>query len=178
MSASKGSATTKTSLLLRMCAKAAVVGGALRVADAFLTGTKAVGVQQIAYFVTDLMLLLGLCGVYFARRKTLGRVGLLGFVASVTGLLIVRSSGLNVFGPSSYLVGATVTLLGVVAMGSVLLVRGAFPKLGPALWIASFAVGLIGLLTGMMWAVVLAGMIFGVGFAVVGVNLLQEGPQA
>jgi hypothetical protein len=72
-----------------------------------------------------------------------------------------------------------VTLVGVVAMGSVLLIRTSFPKLGPTLWIASFAVGLIGLLTGMTgWAVILAGVIFGVGFVVVGMILLQEGSGA
>jgi len=160
-------------------AVAAILGGVLRVTDSYLAETRAVAVQQIAYFVTDLMLSLGLCGIYFARRKVLGLAGLLGFVTSIVGLLIVRSSGLNVLGPNSYVVGATVTLVGVVALGFDLLLRAAFPKLGPTLWITSFAVGLIGLLTGMTgWIVVLAGVIFGVGFVAAGVSLLQEGSQA
>lgn len=167
-------ATPGTGLPLRLCGVAAIVGGALRVADAFWAATTAVHAQQIAYAVTDLMLLLGLCGVYLPRRKTLGLVGFLGFVASIAGLVIVRSSGLNVIGPNSYLIGATVTLIGVVAMGTVMLVRKAFPRLGPALWIASFVVGLIGLLAAKLsWAVALAGVTFGVGFVVAGINLLQ-----
>ena len=172
------SATTGANLPLRLCGAAALVGGGLRVADAYLTVTNWVRAQQIAYFVTDLMLIFGLCGVYLPRRKTLGLVGLLGFVASIVGLLIVRTSGLNGLGSNSYLIGATVTLIGVVVIGAVMLVRKAFPKLGPALWIASFVVGLIGLLpTGLSWAVSLAGVIFGIGFIVAGINLLQPGSQ-
>jgi drug/metabolite transporter (DMT)-like permease len=101
-------------------------------------------------------------------------VGFLGFAASIAGLLIVRTSGLNGLGSDSYLIGATVTLIGVVGMGAVMLVRKAFPRLGPALWIASFVVGLIGLLSAKLtWAVPLAGVIFGVAFIVAGINVLQ-----
>lgn len=167
-------ATPGTNLLLRLCGAAAIAGGGLRVADIFLAATGAVRAQQIAYFVTDLLLMLGLCGVYFPRRKNLGVVGFLGFAASIAGLLIVRTSGLYGLGSNSYLIGATVTLIGVVAMGTVMLVRKAFPILGPALWIASFFVGLLGLLSAKLtWAVPLAGMIFGVAFIVAGMNVLQ-----
>ena len=170
-------ASAGTNLPSRLCGIAAIVGGALRVCDAFLAATTAVYAQQIAYAVTDLMLLLGLCGIYLPRRKTLGLLGFLGFVASIAGLAIVRSSGLSVFGTKSYLIGASVTLIGVVDMGAVMLARKAFPKLAPALWIASFFVGLIGLMSAKLgWAVALAGVIFGVGFVVAGINLLQPVP--
>ena len=164
-----------TRLLLRLCAAAAVLGGGLRVVDAYLAVTSAVRVQQIAYFVTDVMLLLGLCGIYFPRRKALGFVGFLGFAAAVAGLLIVRSSSFNGLGPQSYLIGATVTLVGVVVLGMGMLVRVAFPKLAPALWIASAVVGLIGLLSAKLsWAVTLAGVIFGIGFVAAGISLFKE----
>jgi hypothetical protein len=167
-------ASPGTNLPLRLCGVAAIAGGALRVGDAFLAVTTAVHAQRVAYAVTDLMLILGLCGIYLPRRKTLGMVGFLGFVASIAGLAIVRSSGLNLLGPNCYLIGATVTLVGVVAMGAVMLVRKAFPKLAPALWIASVVVGLIGLMSAKLgWAVALAGVIFGVGFVVAGINVLQ-----
>lgn len=170
----RGGSTPGANLLLRLCAVAAVAGGGLRVADAFLAVTSAAHAQQIAYFVTDLMLMLGLCGIYLPGRKTLGLTGFLGFAASIAGLLIVRSSAWNGLGSNSYMIGATVTLMGVVAMGAVMLVRKAFPKLGPMLWITSFVVGLIGLLSPKFgWAVALAGVIFGVGFIVAGVSVLR-----
>src|SRR5712691_5270700 len=94
--------------LSRLSAVAAIVGGALRVADTFLTTAVAVQIQQLAYFVTDLMLLFGLCGIYLSRSNRLGLAGLAGFAVSITGILMVRSSGLSLFGLSPYLVGASV----------------------------------------------------------------------
>ena len=152
-----------------------MVGGALRLVDAYLATTGAVQAQQITYFVTDLMLALGLLGIYLPRRKILGVVGLLGFVAALAGLLVVRAAVLNGFGPNAYLIGATVTLVGVVAMSAALLARTSFPKLAPFLWMASFAVGLVGLLSAKLaWAIALAGILFGVGFIVAGIHLLQS----
>lgn len=146
--------------LLQLSALAAILGGALRVADAFWSAGVAAHLLQFACFLTDLMLIFGLCGIYLSRSDRLGLTGLLGFVASITGLLVVRS-----FGPSAYLVGASVTLLGVVAIGVTMLVKAAFPKLAPILWIASLIVGLIGLRpVGMNWGVTLAGVLFGRGF--------------
>jgi drug/metabolite transporter (DMT)-like permease len=169
------SRTPGINLAFRLCGGAAFVGGGLRVADAYLAVTNAIRTQQIAYLVTDLMLIVGLCGIYLPKRKTLGLIGLLGFAASNAGLLIVRISAFNHLGSNAYLTGATVTLIGVVAMGTVMLIRKAFPKLGPVLWIASFVVGLIGLLSpGLSWAVALAGVIFGAGFIVAGINLFQS----
>ena len=170
----RAAASPGANLLLRLFGAAALAGGGLRVADTFLAATNAVRAQQIAFFVTDLLLILGLCGVYLPRRKVLGVVGFLGFAASIAGLLIVRTSGLIGLRPNSYLTGATVTLVGTVAMDTVMLVRKAFPRLGPALWIASFIVGLIGLLSAKLtWAIPLAGVIFGVGFLMAGMNVLQ-----
>jgi hypothetical protein len=168
------SVTPEMNLPLRACAVAAVLGGALRVADSFLAGMVAVRTLQIAYFVTDVMLLAGLCGIYLGLRRTLGLSGFLGFVAAVTGLLIVRASALIAVSSNSYFIGATVTLIGVVAMGLAMLLRTSFSRVGPVLWIASFALGLIGLASAKLsWTVVWAGVLFGVGFVVVGINLLR-----
>jgi hypothetical protein len=117
----------------------------------------------------------GLCGIYLARSNRLGLAGLVGFVVSFTGTFMVRSSGLSLFGFSAYLVGASVTLLGVVAIGTAMLIHNAFPKLAPILWIASLIIGVAGLLpVAMRWGVTLAGVIFGIGFIVAGISLLLD----
>lgn len=153
-------------MLLRLSAAAAILGGGLRVFDAFLNGAD-IHMQQVAYFVTDAMLVLGLCGIYSSRSNRLGLSGLLGFVASIMGILMVRS-----FGQGAYLVGASVTSLGVVAISVAMLARAAFPKSAPILWIASLIVGVIGLLPlGINWGVTLAGVIFGLGFIAAGISL-------
>ena len=160
--------------LVRLAAIAAILGGALRIVDAFLSisGTQ---FQQLAYFVTDVMLIFGLCGVYFSRSNRLGFPGLFGFVLAITGILMVRSAALSIFGLSAYLVGAAVTLLGVDLISIIMLIRGVFSKLVPALWIASLAFGVLGLLgAAASWAIPLAGVTFGAGFIAAGIHLFSN----
>ena len=97
--------------LLRLSAVAATLGGCMRVVDAFLDKADA-RIQSFAYFATDVMLIFGLCGIYLFCSSRLGLPGLLGFIAAITGLLMVRT-----FGPGAYLVGASIALLGVVGLG-------------------------------------------------------------
>jgi hypothetical protein len=132
-------------MLLSLSAVAAILGGGLRVVDGFLNNAD-IHVQQVAYFLTDVMLIFGLCGIYLSRSNRLGLAGLFGFALSITGILMVRS-----FGQGAYLVGASVTLLGMVVLSVVMLAKGTFPKLAPILWIASLVVGVIGLLVRVNW---------------------------
>jgi len=160
--------------LVRLAAIAAVLCGVLRIGDAFLSGF-GTQFQQLAYFVTDAMLIFGLCGIYFSRSNRLGFPGLFGFVLAITGILMVRSAALSIFGLSAYLVGAAVTLLGVDLISLVMLIRGVFSKLVPALWIASLALGVVGLFgAAVSWAVPLAGITFGAGFIVAGILLFSD----
>jgi hypothetical protein len=102
-------------------------------------------------------------------------IGVIGFVASYVGFLMVRSSTLSLFGFSAYLIGASVTLLGVVAISVAMLTRNAFPKWAPILWMVSLLIGVIGLFPKAMgWGVTLAGVTFGVGFTVAGISLLFD----
>jgi hypothetical protein len=164
--------------LLRLAAIAAILGGALRIGDAFITvsGTE---LQQFAYFATDVMLIFGLCGIYFSRSNRLGFAGLFGFFLAITGILMVRSSALSIFGVSAYLVGAAVTLLGVDLISIIMLIRGAFPKFVPSLWIISLIFGVVGMFgAAIHWAVPLAGITFGVGFIAAGIYLFSGAGQS
>lgn len=159
---------------IRVCGAAAIAGGALRIAEAYLATTNAVRAQQVAYLITDIFLALGLCGIYASLHKILGLVGLLAFLVSLAGLLVVRASALFPVGAGAYLIGATITLVGTVGLGTVLLARSAFPHAGPVLWIASLVVGLAGMAPGApAWFVALAGVIFGAGFIAAGAALLR-----
>ena len=165
--------------LMRLSAAAAIAGGALRVADGLWIVSAASNTQQLAYFITDLLLLFGLCGIYLTRSHRLGLPGLVGFILSFLGILMVRSSTLSLFGFNAYLVGASVTLFGVVAIGVAMLARDAFPKSAPVLWIVSLIIGVIGLFPfAMGWGVMLAGVTFGAGFVAAGISLLFEKPAS
>jgi hypothetical protein len=98
---------------------------------------------------------------------------------AVTGILLVRSSALSLFGISAYLIGASVTLLGVVVIAVAMLLHSAFPRWGPMLWLASLVLGLFGLRPAWAgWGVTLAGITFGLGFLAAGVSLLSEKASA
>ena len=101
--------------LLHLSAVASILGGGLRIVDAFLNNAH--GYVQVAYFVTDVMLIFGLYGIYLSHSNRLGLTGLIGF-AAITGLLMIVRS----FGQKVYLVGATVTVLGMVVLSIVMLV--------------------------------------------------------
>ena len=132
-------------------------------------------VQQFAYFITDLLLLCGMCGIYLTRSHRLGLAGFTGFVVFWIGIFMVRSSTLSLFGYSAYLIGATVTLLGAVALGAELLLREVFPRWAPVLWIAALFLGMFGLRPAWAgWSVTLAGVVFGLGFIAAGASLLME----
>jgi hypothetical protein len=163
--------------LVRLSAVAAIAGGALRVADGLVIASTAPQVQQLAYFVTDFLLLFGVCGVYLPRSQRLGVTGLAGFVLSFLGILMVRSLALNLFGFSAYLVGASVTLFGAVAIGMAMLWNNAFPKWAPILWMLSLIFGVIGLFPfAITWGVTAAGVTFGAGFIAAGISLFSQAP--
>jgi hypothetical protein len=164
--------------LVRLSAVAAIFGGAMRVADGLLIASATPQIQQLAYFLTDFLLLIGLCGIYLTLSHRLGMTGLLGFVLSFLGILMVRSSALSLFGFSAYLMGASVTLFGVVAIGIAMLLKNAFPKPAPILWIISLVIGVAGLFPfAMSWGVTLAGVMFGIGFVAAGFGLFSLGSQ-
>ena len=161
--------------LVRLSALAAIAGGALRVVDGLLVPSMSVPVQQSAYFVTDLLLLYGMCGIYLTRSRRIGFAGFAGFIVFWIGIFMVRSSTLALFGYSAYQIGATVTLLGAVALGFEMLLRKIFPRLGPVLWTAALFLGMLSLHPAWAgWSVTLAGVAFGLGFIAAGTSLLKE----
>jgi hypothetical protein len=155
---------------LRLSGAAAVAGGVVRIANSF-TGAFDPRPREFGYFVADVLLLFGLLGIYLPQRALLGRVGMAGFVSGVVGILIIRSSTL--FGPSGYVLGAGLLLLGLSAQSVVMLARTGLPKLPPVLWLASLLLAVAGAAGGLAWSTELAGVSFGAGFVVAGWPLVR-----
>lgn len=157
----------KDEALFRFSGLAAIAGGVLRAANAFTEGVVPGGLLPQLYFATDVFLIFGLVGLYLKARAPIGWAGLAGFVIAVTGLLMVRSGVL--FG--GYQTGASVALLGTVLLGlTMLATRQAIAA--PVLWAASLALGVAAMASPTMtWASSLAGVMYGMGFAVAGWRL-------
>ncbi|MBI3675679.1 MAG: hypothetical protein HY243_03585 [Proteobacteria bacterium] len=156
--------------LCRLSGTAAIVGGLLRAANGFAANILSDDILQLVYFATDVVLIFGLAGIYLQARAQVGWFGFAGFVATVIGLLMVRSGAL--FG--GYQAGASAALLGTVLLGGIMLAKR-YSIAAPALWIASFALALAAALKpGMGWTAIIAGAVYGAGFVLAGTKLFGK----
>src|SRR5262245_25800065 len=78
--------------LVRIGGAAAILAGVLRAAGSFPSGADSEFERQSLYFIVDLLLLLGVFAAYAQNHEVLGRWGAGGFLTTVVGILLVRSS--------------------------------------------------------------------------------------
>jgi hypothetical protein len=79
------------STLVRAGGAAAILAGVLRAASSFASGADEVE-RQALYFIIDLLLLLGAFAAYAQHHDAVGGWGAAGFLTTVVGILLVRSS--------------------------------------------------------------------------------------
>ncbi|MEJ0043599.1 MAG: hypothetical protein WDM81_15890 [Rhizomicrobium sp.] len=160
--------------ILRAGGLAAILGGSLRIADSFATNALPQGTLALLYLVTDVFLLAGIAGLWVKQRAGLRIAGTIGLAMFVVGILLVRASA---FGAGTYQAGATVALLGLAVYSVESLLRRI--SAAPVLWLGAFAAGIAGaagLAPGAM--TVLAGVAFGLGFVMAGIETIYGAPQS
>jgi hypothetical protein len=160
--------------LLRGLGLAAIAGGALRVVDSFTTQSLSAGTLAALYFATDVLLLLGIAGIYWSRRATLGVAGVIGAAIFVFGILLVRLSAFGLLGTNGYQFAAALALVGLVILSIEALLRRTDAGVSAPLWLVAFVFGIVGAF-GVMTPVmtVLAGAAFGAGFVAAGFKVLS-----
>src|SRR5579871_4040650 len=114
---------------------AAIVGGALRIADSFVTHVLVLDTLALLYVLTDIFLLLGIAGIYLSRRATLGAAGVIGATIFAAGILLVRVSAIGVLGASGYQLAASVALAGLAILSVETVIRRNGRYLSAALWL-------------------------------------------
>ena len=157
--------------ILKLAGAAAIAGGALRIVDAITVGVLSDHTLQLLYFMTDFLFLLGLVGIYVPRAEALGLGGLLGFVVTFLGFLIVRSSESTFFG-MGYVFGAAVTLMGLTVMSIPMLLRKIGSRCAAWLWLLALALGIASAVSGAAFAARAAGVVFGAAFIFAGMELI------
>ena len=158
--------------LLRASGFAAAAGGVLRVVDAFTTEVLSQGTLAALYLLTDAFLLAGVAGLWWTRRASLGVTGAVGLAIFVLGILMVRASALGI---GAYQLGAAVALVGLAIYSLETLVTRRASAWAPTAWLGSLAAGLAataGYQPAAMTA--LAGVAFGAGFVVAGMEVLRS----
>jgi hypothetical protein len=161
-----------SAFLLRLGLWAAVLGGSLRIAAAFVPYTPQSTALEAFYAVIDVSLLFGLTAIYLREAEALGWPGLAAFAVSFVGLASIVGPDTTMFGIDWYQFGSAVTAVALAALGATLLV--ARRMIAASLcWIAT---PFVSVLAPPEFGTQAAGVLFGVGFVAAGVNLLNRKP--
>lgn len=150
--------------LMRLGAVAAIIGGLLRILDAFWIPVPSIAAAL--YLLTDVFLLLGAAALWGTRPGVLGKAGLIVFVI---GIALVR---LSAVGFGGYQTGAGIALLGLAVYAADALRGGlSWPALA---WLVALAFGIAGALGAAAPGLMLlcAGVAFGLGFIAAGGEML------
>jgi hypothetical protein len=161
---------------LRILGLSAIAGGTLRVVDSFTAQSLTATSLAALYFATDVLLLLGIAGIYWSRRATLGIAGVIGSAAFAIGIVLIRISAFGVLGTNEYQLGAAIALLGLAILSAEELLRGDGISAAAILWLAAVAFGIIGTLGVLAPTMTIAaGVTFGAGFFLAGRQVVAVG---
>jgi hypothetical protein len=164
--------------LVRIGGTAAILAGVLRAATSFASGAGDIE-QQVLYFIVDLLLLLGVLAVYAQHHQVVGVAGAVGFLATIAGILLVRSSR-AIAGLDLYPIGAVTVATGWVLLSVAWWKRAQGSGFVPFLFVLSMITGSIGQLAAPASPLFLAsGIIFGAAIVGVGRGVLKaedDGP--
>jgi len=130
--------------VLRLAGVATLVGAAVDIVAPFLIYPHLVEPQpHLVYVAIDLLLMIGMLGVWSASRASASVLGLIGFVLGLLGVMLVRTSSAKIFGEASYMIASSVWSIGMVVWAIDLLRAKAF-RISAGLWIAALVIGLVG----------------------------------
>jgi hypothetical protein len=157
-------------VLYRLAAIAAVLGGLMRILAAFPVVEDTTTLEGL-YTAIDILLLFGLIGIYLDRAERLGFLGVASFAVAVASLSFIGGPDADPFGFSTYEQGAAALAIAMVGLSIAWLRVGERPFIPPLCWFGSvLAVGVLNMLNA-PWGLALAGLLFGAGFAAAGVDL-------
>jgi hypothetical protein len=158
--------------LIRWGGLAAVLAGILR-GIASLTPTAASVTLQVLYFTIDVLLLLGIVGVYEFQKQETGRWGFFGFLLALIGasLLIGHDVVVNAVA-LLYPVAAFLFAVGISVLAMRSWAVNTLPHWASALLITSTLLGILGYgIKGFDVLFVVSGVIFGIGFIGAGLTV-------
>jgi hypothetical protein len=159
----------------RLAGICAILGGLLRLLSPFGTGLLDTGGHHLLWLITDILMLLGLVGIYGYSRKLLGLTGLVGFVLGVIGVLVVRSAGDAVLGERTYVYGAVIWTVGMAVLAFPMLLRGVGHMVAAGFWTLALIIGLISVIRpGESWGVPAAAVAFSLGYIAAGLPLFRK----
>jgi hypothetical protein len=160
--------------LLRLAGLAALACAGLRLAAA-LPALRIPGLgSEALYFTIDLLLSLGLVGLFAGSSRFRTWLGALGFAGALAGFELIRT-GARLGGPDAYQRGSAILGLGLAVAGLALVQGRGLTRYAGGAWLISLAVGLTGAALHWPAGFLIASLFFCLGFALGGVALLRGG---
>jgi hypothetical protein len=166
-----------TVTLIRLGGLAAILAGALRIGSSFIPYSAAQPsvALEVLYLVIDVLILLGLLGIYGYQHEVVGRWGFLGFLLALIGTAIIVGPDGKIGFIDMYIVGALMISLGLSTLAIGTWNAKRLPQIVPLLWLTSTVVGVGGYLLGGPTATgVIAGLAFGLAFMIAGVKIWTD----
>jgi hypothetical protein len=133
-------------LLLRLAGVAALAGAALRLNAAFPTVAIPRLSGEALWFTIDLLLMLGLIGLFTGLAKFRSWLGTVGFVGAVAGFALIRTGARLPLPGDGYQTASAVLAAALALAGLGLVLGGGAGRWIGAGWIAALVVGLAGTL--------------------------------
>ena len=164
-----------TAALVRLAGLAAILAGVLRAGAAFVPYSDPGTGLELFYLVIDVLILLGLLGVYAYEHAQVGVLGLAGFLLALVGTASITGPDGTLGGVDVYAAGAGTLSIGLLLLALASWNAERLPRWVCALWALSTLVGVGGFLIGQPPATFLiAGVAFGLGFVGAGFRLWSD----
>ena len=156
--------------LIRWSGGVAVAAGLLRGGASFTSNSSTLAIGFL-YLIIDVLLLLGLVGLYSFQRKK-SRWGLVGFILALCGALLLVVHDLVRMPLFIYGTAACLFAIGVSVLALHSWVARTLPRLACAFLITSTLIGIPGyLFKGLALLFVVSGILFGLGFSGAGLAI-------
>lgn len=158
--------------LIRLGGWAALLAGGLRTGASFIPYTQPGVALELFYLVIDVLLLLGLLGIYAYQHEQVGISGFLGFLLALIGTASIIGPDGAIGGVEMYVVGSLLISVGLTVLAFGTWRANKLPRAVPVLWVVSTVVGIGGFLAGgLAITFLVAGVAFGLAFILAGVRL-------
>ena len=160
--------------VLRLAGVAVLIGAAVDIVAPFLIYPRLVEPQpHLVYVAIDLLLMIGMLGVWSASKPFASALGLIGLVLGLLGVMLVRTSSAKIFGEASYMIASSIWSIGMVVW-AIDLLRAKVFRISAGLWIAALVIGLVGVALKDHGPVAhVAKMSFIAGFVCAGLSLIK-----
>lgn len=160
-----------TSNLIRWSGLAAMAAGVLNVLDSIF--------EPLPWLtmVMAVVTIFALIGIYVVQAEASGRLGFAGYLLATAGYVFMAGTSSTIGSVPSYLVGASLSAVGLVLLAVGSLSAHVFPRWVPGMWVAAVVIGLPSLLEPSLATLlgILGAAAIGVGLAGAGYVLWTSG---